>query len=161
MQQYKALFDGDEETLPLPALSDASIVDLGNNHYHLVRGQRSYRLHVLNFDYYTKTMTIAVDGNRYTFALRDEHDQLIDQMGLKVGNAGAAGDIKSPMPGLILDILVQPGDTVAKGDDLCILEAMKMENVLKAEGEGTIKSIAISKGDAVDKGQLLIEMDPA
>ena len=63
------------------------------------------------------------------------------------------------MPGLVLSILVEPGQAVQKGDVLLILEAMKMENVLKAAGDGTVKNIAVAKGAAVDKGQLLLEME--
>ena len=62
------------------------------------------------------------------------------------------------MPGLVLEIMVKAGDEVKKGDALLILEAMKMENVLKATGDGTVKSVSVSKGAPVDKGTILIEM---
>ena len=62
------------------------------------------------------------------------------------------------MPGLVLQILVEAGQTVQKGEPLLILEAMKMENVLKASGEGQVKSVNVQKGMAVDKGHLLLEM---
>jgi biotin carboxyl carrier protein len=67
--------------------------------------------------------------------------------------------VKAPMPGLVLNIVVEPGQTVEKGDPMIILEAMKMENVIKAAGEGRVKAIKVQKGMAVDKGQLLIELD--
>ena len=79
-------------------------------------------------------------------------------MGLSVGNSQKIKEVKAPMPGLVLDILVETNQTISKGDALLILEAMKMENVLKAEGDGIIKSIEVSKGAAVDKGQVIIEM---
>ena len=63
------------------------------------------------------------------------------------------------MPGLVLNILVSPGQMVQKGDPLLILEAMKMENVLKAAGEGQVKAVKVQQGMAVDKGQLLLEME--
>ncbi|HNM32873.1 MAG TPA: biotin/lipoyl-binding protein, partial [Chitinophagales bacterium] len=66
---------------------------------------------------------------------------------------------KAPMPGLVLDILVEAGQAVNKGDNLIILEAMKMENIIKASGSGTVKSIHVQKKDAVEKNQLLIEME--
>ncbi|MEM1216899.1 MAG: biotin/lipoyl-containing protein, partial [Bacteroidota bacterium] len=68
-------------------------------------------------------------------------------------------DVLAPMPGLILDVLVAAGQAVEKGTPLVILEAMKMENVLKAAGPGTVKAIAVQQGAAVDKKQLLIEME--
>ena len=60
------------------------------------------------------------------------------------------------MPGLVLDILVKVGDEVKKGDPLMILEAMKMENILKSASDGVIKKINVEKKQAVEKGQVLI-----
>ena len=61
------------------------------------------------------------------------------------------------MPGLIIDLKIKAGDTVQQGDPLLILEAMKMENILKSPGEGVIKNLKVKKGDHVEKGQVLIE----
>ena len=66
-------------------------------------------------------------------------------------------DIKAPMPGMVLNILVNEGDTIKKGDPLIVLEAMKMENILKSPTDGVIKKIPINKGVAVEKNQLLIQ----
>ena len=63
------------------------------------------------------------------------------------------------MPGKVLDILIKKGQAVAKGDGLIILEAMKMENLLKAEQDGTIKSVNVSVGEAVEKNNILIDFD--
>ncbi|MCL4120534.1 UNVERIFIED_CONTAM: hypothetical protein GTU68_029062 [Idotea baltica] len=63
------------------------------------------------------------------------------------------------MPGLVLDILVVAGQSIQKGDKLLVLEAMKMENNLKAVGDGIVKKVAIQKGNTVDKGDLLIEFE--
>ena len=61
------------------------------------------------------------------------------------------------MPGMVLNILVTEGQEVKKGDALIVLEAMKMENILKSPTDGVIKKIAINKGVAVEKNQLLIQ----
>ena len=61
------------------------------------------------------------------------------------------------MPGMVLNILVNEGDTIKKGDPLIVLEAMKMENILKSPTDGVIKKIPINKGVAVEKNQLLIQ----
>ena len=61
------------------------------------------------------------------------------------------------MPGLIIDLKVKTGDTVKAGDSLLILEAMKMENMLKSPGDGVVKNVKVKKGDAVEKNQVLIE----
>jgi biotin carboxyl carrier protein len=61
------------------------------------------------------------------------------------------------MPGMVLNVLVNEGQTVKKGDALLVLEAMKMENILKSPAEGTIKKITAVKGTAVEKNQILIQ----
>ena len=84
---------------------------------------------------------------------------LVKKMGLSAFVVQKMTNVKAPMPGLIVEVLVKPGETVEKGSQLLILEAMKMENVLKAEDAGIIKSIEVVKGNAVDKGQILIAME--
>lgn len=66
--------------------------------------------------------------------------------------------IKAPLPGTILEIKVKPGDTVKTGDDLLIMEAMKMENSIKADRDGKIASIKVKPGDAVLEGDVLVEI---
>jgi glutaconyl-CoA/methylmalonyl-CoA decarboxylase subunit gamma len=69
-----------------------------------------------------------------------------------------AGFIKSPLPGVILDVHVREGDTVTPGTKLITLEAMKMENNINADKGGSIKSIKVRKGDSVLEGDILIEI---
>lgn len=66
------------------------------------------------------------------------------------------GSIKSPLPGVILEIYVREGDTVKMGQKLIMLEAMKMENNINADKEGRVNSIKVSKGDSVMEGDILI-----
>ena len=66
-------------------------------------------------------------------------------------------EVKAPMPGMVLNILVQEGAEVKKGDALLVLEAMKMENIIKSPCDGTVKRVAATKGTAVEKNQLLIQ----
>lgn len=72
-----------------------------------------------------------------------------------------AGSVKveSPMPGTILDIKTAAGSTVKKGDVLCILEAMKMENDIVAPADGTVASVNVNKGDSVEAGQLIVTLN--
>ncbi|GAB4168978.1 MAG: biotin/lipoyl-binding protein [Calditrichia bacterium] len=72
--------------------------------------------------------------------------------------AGGEGAVSSPLPGVVLDILVKPGDTVKMGQPLLILEAMKMENEIKADRDGTIKEVLVNKGDSVLEGAALIKI---
>ena len=71
-------------------------------------------------------------------------------------NASKVKDVKAPMPGLILDIKVRPGQEVKKGDPILILEAMKMENILKSPGDGVVKEIKVQTRQNVEKNQVLI-----
>lgn len=75
--------------------------------------------------------------------------------------AGAQGavTVKAPMPGNILDVKVKVGDTVKAGDNLIILEAMKMENEIVAPKDGTVASINVNKGDTVNSGDVLVSMN--
>ena len=69
--------------------------------------------------------------------------------------AGAGAQIKAPMPGTILDVKVQNGQAVKKGDILVILEAMKMENEIQAPCDGTVGSVSVRKGDSVETQALI------
>ncbi len=67
--------------------------------------------------------------------------------------------VKAPLPGTIMQVFVKPGDQVKKGDRLIIYEAMKMENNVMAEKDGTIKSIKVTTGDNVLQDDVLIEIE--
>ncbi|MCO4795668.1 MAG: acetyl-CoA carboxylase biotin carboxyl carrier protein subunit [Bacteriovoracaceae bacterium] len=74
-------------------------------------------------------------------------------------SGGAAGELKTQMPGKIIKVLVSEGDKVEKGQTLILLEAMKMENEIKSGVDGTVKSIHIKEGDALEQGILMMEVE--
>ena len=78
----------------------------------------------------------------------------------KKGLKKIAGKILSPMPGLIVDVMVKIGDKVKKGETLLIQEAMKMQMKLRAPSSGNITGISIARGSQVEKGVLLVSLDP-
>lgn len=85
-----------------------------------------------------------------------------DQPSAGVGAAGHARsgkDIAAPLPGVIVAILVKPGDQVVHGQELCTLEAMKMKNAIRANREGTIASIEVNVSDQVNHGQVLMTFE--
>lgn len=140
---------------------EADKLDLVSHHegrYHLLHKEQSYRVELLGIDRSTKTVTLEVNGTIHTAAIKDQYDQLVEKMGLEIGADHTGGDIMAPMPGLVLQVLVAVGDTVEEGTPLLLLEAMKMENIIKADGHATVESIEITTGQAVEKGQLLITM---
>lgn len=110
-------------------------------------------------DYQNRQYTLRIDGVKYTVAIADYYERLVQQLGLATGKSQKINSVKAPMPGLVINILVQAGQAVQKDDPLMILEAMKMENVIKAAGEGVVKKINIEKGQPVDKGQTLLEFE--
>jgi biotin carboxyl carrier protein len=68
-------------------------------------------------------------------------------------------EVKAPLPGVIVAILVKPGDDVTRGQELCTLEAMKMKNAIKSNREGRIASLEIAMGDQVSHGQVLMTFE--
>jgi biotin carboxyl carrier protein len=140
------------------AVDALDIVSLDENSFHILKNNKAYNAVIESVDYKNKLFTININGTRYTTKISDKYDRLIDKLGMKVGSVQKAGDIKAPMPGLVLEVSVKVGDTITKGDKVLILEAMKMENVIKAAGDGIVKAIHIQKGTAVEKGQILIEI---
>jgi biotin carboxyl carrier protein len=137
-------------------LVDADVVKLDATAYHVIENFKSYNAEVVSFNREEKIAEIKVNGNTYQLKAKDQFDALLDQLGLSNLNANKVSDIKAPMPGLVLKVLVNEGDEVKKGDSLFVLEAMKMENIIKAPADATVKTIKIKPTDKVEKGQLLI-----
>lgn len=133
------------------------IVKLTDRTFHILHQNRSYNAEVLDVNAADKTVRLKINGHIHEVQLKDRFDLLLEKMGMSSAASAKINDLKAPMPGLIVGIAVRPGDVVQKGDSLLILEAMKMENNLKATGESTIKTIRATKGDRVEKGQVLIE----
>lgn len=125
----------------------------------LLVNNKSYTATVENVDYKAKQLTVSIDGVLRTLAISEPMDLLLASMGMDLKAMQKAEPVKAPMPGMVLKVLVEPGQKISKGDGLLILEAMKMENVLKATGDATVKSINVSERTAVEKGAVLIELE--
>jgi biotin carboxyl carrier protein len=132
-------------------------IKISEGYFHIIYQNQNYRAEVISADKSAKSFTFKINGRSYTVDLKDKFDLLLERMGMNTAIAGKINLIKAPMPGLIIDLKVKVGDVVKQGDQLLILEAMKMENILKSQGEGTVKTVKVKKGDTVEKGQVLIE----
>ncbi|WP_108803857.1 acetyl-CoA carboxylase biotin carboxyl carrier protein subunit [Aquimarina sp. Aq107] len=157
---YKVKVNKDFETsLSEDTISKTNIIETSNSKFHVINNNQSYHTEVIKSDFVNKNYTVKVNSNIYEVDISNSLDMMISEMGFSIGASKQVNSIKSPMPGLIIDIQVEIGQTVKEDDYLLVLEAMKMENIITSPREGTIKSIAVSKGDAVDKGKLLIEFE--
>lgn len=125
--------------------------------FHLITASKSYVVEIVAKDPQTKHLQLKVNGVIFDIDVRDKYDMLLEQLGMQQSGDSNHREIRAPMPGMILEILVKEGQQVSKGDKLVILEAMKMENVIKSSGEGTVEMITIQKGMNVEKNQVLIQ----
>jgi 3-methylcrotonyl-CoA carboxylase alpha subunit len=87
------------------------------------------------------------------YRLREEKERA------RPAHRGAAGGLEAPMPGKVIAVRVSPGQAVAKGEELVVVEAMKMENALRAPRAGTVRSVAVRTGDMVSPGVVLVEIE--
>ncbi|MEZ4853914.1 acetyl-CoA carboxylase biotin carboxyl carrier protein subunit [Flavobacterium sp.] len=134
-------------------------VSLSDNEFHILHNGQSVQAEIISTDFNAKKYTVKVNNNIYVVSIADALDQLIKKMGFDVSSNKVANNVKAPMPGLLLDIMVESGQEVTENQPLLILEAMKMENSIVSPRGGIIKSILAKKGAAVEKGELLIEFE--
>lgn len=154
---YKAIVNNDFQFDEEHLTSDIVFVEPGI--YQAISQNKTYRLHIEQIDYQRKLFTIVVNGTTYKVNLEDEVDRLVNELGLTKAVIQKLSNIIAPMPGLVLEVLAQKGQAVKPGDNLLILEAMKMENIIKSNGEGIVKEILIHKGDKVEKGDIMLEFE--
>lgn len=155
-KEFEVVFEDDAKTKGTvngkPFNWDVSKLD--EHLYHIIKDNRSYNVEVLEpADGKTR---LKVNGTIYEAETIDKFDALLKSLGMEKGGAGKVNELKAPMPGLVLDIHVKPGDAIQKGDKVLVLEAMKMENVIKAPADATVASIEVEKGKTVDKNQVMV-----
>ena len=147
--KYDFAFDGDFE-------KGIDLIEIKKGVFHIIKDSKSYTAEVLKANPEEKNFVIRVNGNKYTVQLKDKYDDLLKELGIDTASAKKVKEMKAPMPGLVVDVRVKEGDEVKKGDALVVLQAMKMENILKSPAEAMIKKIHIKKDDTVEKNQILI-----
>ena len=138
---------------------EADLVSLSADGYHLLMEGRSYRVFVESVDPVEKIISLVVNGSRVVIRARGRYEALLASLGMSAQLDAKAKDLKAPMPGLVLEVPVKVGQEVSEGESLIILEAMKMENVIKATAQGRVKEIKVKTSDSVEKNQVLITFD--
>lgn len=143
---YRIVIDGKER-----------IVDgrqLSAHMYSLLVEDQSFTVDVTEKD---DQYTVSCEGKTFQFSLLDE------RRALRPGEGGSSGvgdtEVRSLMPGKIVEVLVSVGDEVEQDQGVLIMEAMKMENEVRASTTGTVTAILVAEGQAVEAGELLLELE--
>ena len=100
---------------------------------------------------------LELDGHSVPAEVLDPRAHRVRRLSAEAGTGAKVAPLKAPMPGLVVQVAVEEGETVKAGDTVLIVEAMKMENELRAPAAATVRRLHAAPGDAVEKGQLLVE----
>jgi pyruvate carboxylase subunit B len=139
--------------------ADASISELGQSpETVLMLGNEVHRL-LVRRGASRGRYTVWIDGIRLEVEALDERSRAIRELAAATGGPTGPAPLVAPMPGMIVRVNVQEGAAVQAGQGLVVMEAMKMENELRASAAGTVKRVHVSPGTAVEKGALLLEME--
>lgn len=162
----KKVLVNDSQSFEIEQEGDAIIINgvrlqpdlytISANRYHLILDHNGYQIEVIEKDEQDKSALIMVNGKAYRVDLKDEKDRLLETLGFEANVTSSIQELKAPMPGMVLDILVEAGQQIKKGEQLLVLEAMKMENLIKSPSDLVVKSIEVRKGDKIEKGQPLL-----
>lgn len=132
---------------------------VGSRSYKLNIGQEEHLADLVSYDPQTKEMVLRMKAKKFQVKMKEPVDLFLEKTGIKLPAPKKQNKLIAPMPGLVLKVLVKPGDVIKKGEPLLILEAMKMENVFKAADDVTIKEINVTEKQAVEKGNELIHFE--
>ena len=158
-QLYKVKAGEFEFTFSKEEIESTDLIKIGENSFNLIKDNRSVNAILLDDNVMGKELPVEIDGEKFDVTIQDELDQLLDKMGFKEAVGKQIKEIKAPMPGLVLEIAVTNGQDVNEGEKILILGAMKMENSILIQANARIKKILVSKGQAVEKGQVLVELE--
>jgi len=127
----------------------------GQNNYSLLIDNRSFEVDV---DVTEDEYRVLLDGRLYRIEMADERRMRVG--GTQSGfQASGRQEIKVPMPGKVVAVLVAEGDAVEQGQGLVIIEAMKMENEVRSPNDGEVKEIRVKTGESVEAGQVLVVVE--
>ena len=134
---------------------DVDFLNLGGSLFSVITENRSFEA-VIDDD--EDKVAVMMTGRLFEAQVLDERAMLMMQR--RGAQTSSSGEVHAPMPGLIVEVSAAPGQSVAPGDTLIILESMKMQNELKSPSAGEVSAIHVEAGQAVDKNDLLVEIKP-
>jgi biotin carboxyl carrier protein len=137
---------------------DASVNARGEGRFDIRLGEHIFDIDILSRDE-DGIVEMLVNGKVIQAQVDDEKATLLKKYSFNQKRQHHTSHIKAPMPGKIVNVLVQPGDPVAAGQGVLILEAMKMENEIKSPSAGVVKTVNVRDNDAVEKNTLLMEIE--
>ena len=156
---YKILVNGFVFHFTKTDLETLDLINISPTEFNAINNNQSVNARLVNANLLNKTFTIETGGETFEVAIKDALDQKLEQMGFGTSAGKQVKEIKAPMPGLVLEINVTDGQAVKEGDRILILEAMKMENSILIHADATIKKVNVKAGQAVEKGQVLVELE--
>ncbi|MBT8327401.1 MAG: acetyl-CoA carboxylase biotin carboxyl carrier protein subunit [Bacteroidia bacterium] len=131
------------------------IIKLPDGSFNLIVDNISYSIEVLKKETATGKLSLLINGRKVESTLHNKLAVLLKSMGME-GGKKKLKELKAPMPGLVLATNVKEGDEVEEGQDLLVLEAMKMENAIKSPQAGIIDKVFVTVNEKVDKNHILI-----
>lgn len=132
---------------------------LGPSSFKLRINNEEHLADLVSYNTITKEMVLRMKAKKISVFLKEPVDLFLEKTGIQLPAPKKENRLVAPMPGLVLKVLVKPGDQIKKGEPLLILEAMKMENVFKAADDVVIKEVLVSERQVVEKGNELINFE--
>ncbi|MEN9972631.1 MAG: hypothetical protein RIS20_978 [Bacteroidota bacterium] len=149
------IFDGKE----VATAGGAAIIWHDHRYFDITHNGVVFHGEIVQDQTENRSLTIKINHRVFVVKKKGELDEIIASLGFDKPKIRKLKELSAPMPGRITNIHIELGQAINPGDAIVSLEAMKMENVLKAEGIGVVSAITIQQGDVVDKGTVLVSFE--
>ncbi len=158
-KRIEVVLDGDQVSVDGGPAERAQLSEIEGTPVRLVTVGTAMHRVMARRDGQRGSYSLRIDGRRYAVEALDERTRAIRDLSASAAGPVGPQPVKAPMPGLIVRIDVKVGDQVQTGQGVAAMEAMKMENELRAPAAGRVKVVHASVGQAVEKGALLVEFE--
>lgn len=149
------IFDGKD----MPTAGGAAITWHDHRFFDITHNGVVFHGEIVQDQSENRELTIKINHRMFQVKRKGELDEIIASLGFDKPKIRKLKELAAPMPGRVTSIHIELGQEIQPGDPILSLEAMKMENVLKAEGIGVVSAINIQQGDVVEKGSVLVSFE--